>query len=39
VLLTRLRPPPAFHYQYENLVEATFRGPVRVAEDGETITP
>jgi ribonuclease BN (tRNA processing enzyme) len=39
VLLSRLRPPPAFHYQYENLVEETFRGPVRVAEDGETITP
>lgn len=39
VLLSRLRPPPAFHYQYENLVEETFRGPVRIAEDGETITP
>jgi ribonuclease Z len=39
VLLSRLRPPPAFHYQYEDLVEETFRGPVRIAEDGETITP
>lgn len=39
VLLTRLRPPPAFHYQYEDLVEETFRGPVRIAEDSETITP
>lgn len=39
VLLTRLRPPPAFHYQYEDLVEQSFRGPVRIAEDGETLTP
>ncbi len=39
VLLSRLRPPPAFHYQYEDIVEETFRGPVRIAEDGETITP
>jgi ribonuclease BN (tRNA processing enzyme) len=39
VLLARLRPPPAFHYQYEDIVEDGFRGPVRVAEDGETITP
>lgn len=39
VLLARLRPPPAFHYQYEDVVEASFRGPVRIAEDGETITP
>jgi ribonuclease BN (tRNA processing enzyme) len=39
VLLSRLRPPPAFHYQYEDLVEETFRGPVHIAEDGETITP
>lgn len=39
VLLSRLRPPPAFHYQYEDVVEATFRGPVHIAEDGETITP
>ena len=39
VLLSRLRPPPAFHYQYEDVVEATFRGPVHIAEDGEAITP
>jgi len=39
VLLARLRPPPAFHYQYEDVVEQSFRGPVRIAEDGETITP
>ena len=39
VLLSRLRPPPAFHYQYEDIVEATYRGPVHIAEDGETITP
>jgi ribonuclease BN (tRNA processing enzyme) len=39
VLLSRLRPPPAFHYQYEDIVEQSFRGPVHIAEDGETITP
>ncbi len=39
VVLVRLRPPPAFHFQYERLVRTTFRGAVRVAEDGETITP
>ncbi len=37
IVLTRLRPPPAFHFQYKRLVSKTFRGPVRVAEDGETI--
>jgi ribonuclease BN (tRNA processing enzyme) len=39
LLLARLRPPPAFHYQYEDVIEASFDGPVRIAEDGETITP
>lgn len=39
VVLTRLRPPPAFHFQYERLVRETFRGPVEVAEDGETFKP
>jgi ribonuclease BN (tRNA processing enzyme) len=39
VLLARLRPPPAFHYQYEDVVEQTFRGAVHIAEDGEAITP
>ncbi len=39
MLLARLRPPPAFHFQYERLVRQTFAGPVRIAEDGETITP
>lgn len=39
IVLVRLRPPPAFHFQYERLVRETFRGPVQVAEDGETITP
>jgi ribonuclease Z len=39
VVLTRLRPPPAFHFQYERLVRETFRGPVEVAEDGERFTP
>ena len=37
IVLTRLRPPPAFHFQYERLVGESFRGPVRIAEDGETI--
>ena len=40
VLLTRLRPPPVFEFQYENLVGETFRrGPVFIAEDGEAVTP
>jgi hypothetical protein len=39
VVLTRLRPPPAFHFQYERLVRETFRGPVEVAEDGEEFKP
>ena len=40
VLLTRLRPPPVFEFQYENLVGETYRlGPVFVAEDGEAFTP
>jgi ribonuclease Z len=39
VLLARLRPPPAFHFQYERLVRRSFAGPVQVAEDGETVTP
>ena len=40
IVLTRLRPPPVFDFQFENLVAETYRGgPVIVAEDGETITP
>ena len=40
VVVTRLRPPPVFEFQYENLIGETFRrGPVFVAEDGEAITP
>ncbi len=40
IVLTRLRPPPVFDFQFENLVGETYRGgPVIVAEDGEAITP
>ncbi len=40
VVLTRLRPPPVFDFQYENLVARSFgRGPVFVAADGESFTP
>jgi ribonuclease BN (tRNA processing enzyme) len=40
VVLTRLRPPPPFAAQYENVVEeGGFRGPVHVPEDGERLTP
>lgn len=40
VVLTRLRPPPPFDWQYEDVIEAGgFRGPVYVAEDGDRLTP
>lgn len=40
IVLTRLRPPPVFDFQFENLVGESYRGgPVIVAEDGEAITP
>jgi ribonuclease BN (tRNA processing enzyme) len=40
VVLTRLRPPPPFAWQYEGVVEeGGFRGRVHVPEDGEYLTP
>lgn len=39
VVLTRLRPPPAFDFQYVRLVHKTFHGGVKVASDGDVITP
>lgn len=40
LVLTRLRPPPAFAFQYERLVRESFRGgPIFVAEDGDRFTP
>ncbi len=40
IVLTRLRPPPVFDFQFERLVGETFRnGPVVIAEDGEELTP
>ena len=39
VILTRLRPPPVFDSVYEGAVNESFRGPVFVAEDGESFTP
>lgn len=39
LVLTRLRPPPAFDFQYERLVHRTFRGGVQIAVDGDVITP
>ena len=40
IVLTRLRPPPVFAFQYERLVAQNFRrGPVFVAADGDRFTP
>lgn len=40
VVLTRLRPPPPFAFQYEDVVEdGGFRGPVHVPDDGDRLTP
>jgi ribonuclease BN (tRNA processing enzyme) len=40
LVLTRLRPPPPFAFQYEDVVEqGGFRGPVYVPDDGERLTP
>ncbi len=38
LVLTRLRPPPVFDSQYEDLVEPTFRGRVLIAHDGLEVT-
>jgi ribonuclease BN (tRNA processing enzyme) len=40
LVLTRLRPPPPFAFQYEDVVEdGGFRGPVYVPDDGDRLTP
>jgi ribonuclease BN (tRNA processing enzyme) len=39
LLLTRLRPPPVFDFQYENIVREEFGGRVVIAKDGDEITP
>jgi ribonuclease BN (tRNA processing enzyme) len=40
VVLTRLRPPPPFASQYQDVVEeGGFRGRVHVPDDGEQLTP
>jgi ribonuclease BN (tRNA processing enzyme) len=39
LVLTRLRPPPVFAFQYERIVKQSFPGPVIVASDGEEIIP
>ncbi len=37
VVLTRLRPPPVFDFQYERIVGSGFRGQVEVAADGDVV--
>jgi len=39
LVLTRLRPPPVYDFQYENIVREDFGGRVVIADDGEEITP
>jgi ribonuclease BN (tRNA processing enzyme) len=39
LVLTRLRPPPVYDFQYENIVREDFGGRVVIAEDGDEITP
>jgi ribonuclease BN (tRNA processing enzyme) len=39
LVLTRLRPPPVFDFQYQSVVRAGFGGRVVIADDGEEITP
>lgn len=40
VVLVRLRPPPPFAYQYEDVLEAGgFRGRVHVPQDGDRLEP
>ncbi|MDJ0785779.1 MAG: hypothetical protein QNK05_03160 [Myxococcota bacterium] len=34
LVLTRMRPPPVFEFQYRRLVNETFRGRVEIAPDG-----
>jgi ribonuclease BN (tRNA processing enzyme) len=39
LVLTRLRPPPVYDFQYENIVREDFDGRVVIADDGDEITP
>jgi ribonuclease BN (tRNA processing enzyme) len=39
LVLVRLRPPPAFEFQYTWLVRRDFRGRVLIARDGQALTP
>jgi ribonuclease BN (tRNA processing enzyme) len=39
LVLTRLRPPPVFAFQYQRLVAGTFPGRVVIAADGDVVTP
>jgi ribonuclease BN (tRNA processing enzyme) len=39
LVLTRLRPPPVYGFQYRNLVREDFGGRVLIADDGDEITP
>lgn len=39
LVLTRLRPPPVFDFQYTRVVGERFEGRVQVAEDGASFTP
>jgi ribonuclease BN (tRNA processing enzyme) len=39
LVLTRLRPPPVYDFQYQNIVREDFPGRVVIADDGDEITP
>lgn len=39
LVLTRLRPPPVYDFQYRSIVREEFAGRVVIADDGEEITP
>ncbi len=39
LVLTRLRPPPVYDFQYQGIVRENFAGRVVIAGDGEEITP
>ena len=39
LVLTRLRPPPVYDFQYRSIVREDFPGRVVIADDGDEITP
>jgi ribonuclease Z len=39
LVLTRLRPPPVYDFQYEKIVRESFDGRVVIAKDGDEIRP